>query len=41
LGRVCLLTPYVIKHWKDVEKQWSCHKVEALGVAIQGCNDVY
>jgi len=34
LGRVCLLTPYAIKHWKDVEKQWSCHKVEALGVAI-------
>jgi drug/metabolite transporter (DMT)-like permease len=34
LGRVCLLTPYAIRHWKDVEKQWSVHKFETIGVAI-------
>lgn len=33
LGRVCLLTPYALKHWDDVKNQWSIHKIEALGVA--------
>ena len=34
LGRVCILSPYAIKHWEDVKKQWSIHKVETIGVAI-------
>jgi drug/metabolite transporter (DMT)-like permease len=34
LGRVCLLTPYALKHWDKVKNQWAIHKVEAVGVAI-------
>jgi drug/metabolite transporter (DMT)-like permease len=34
LGRVCLLTPYALKHRDEVKYQWRIHKVEVVGVAV-------
>jgi drug/metabolite transporter (DMT)-like permease len=34
LGRTLLLTPFALRHWKEVENEWRTHRSEALGVAL-------
>jgi drug/metabolite transporter (DMT)-like permease len=34
LGRTLLLTPFALRHWKEVQNEWRTHRFEALGVAL-------